>query len=288
MEPHQQQNEPPRRRPYRPPIGIPTTGEPRTPATVAAVALHLLIALLVLAPTLFVSAQLIDFQQEGAGGPGPAGGGGGGSRGSGGAESARYAREQLDFVVIAPPPPKKPEPKKPEEPIKEEAKIVPPPPPPPPPEPEPQVSVDTAAKAALPADSGVSVVKGTDGGSGNDGTAGSGPGRGGGVGSGVGTGRGSGTGPGTGGGEGTIYPPAVVSLPILPLPIPPKVRPYRMVAQFEVDSLGNAKLLAFNPSRDAGYNRRIREMLLEIRFRPAVRADGTPVKALAVVTAEAM
>ena len=131
-------------------------------------------------------------------------------------------------------------------------------------------------------------MKGTDGGSGNDGTAGSGPGRGGGVGSGVGTGRGSSTGPGTGGGDATIYPPAVVSLPILPLPIPPKVRPYRMVAQFEVDSLGNAKLLAFNPSRDAGYNRRIREMLLEIRFRPAVRADGTPVKALAVVTAEAM
>jgi hypothetical protein len=61
-----------------------------------------------------------------------------------------------------------------------------------------------------------------------------------------------------------------------------------MVAQFEVDTLGKARLIGFNPSRDAGYNRRIREMLLEIRFRPAVTADGRPVVAIAVVTAEAM
>ena len=74
--------------------------------------------------------------------------------------------------------------------------------------------------------------------------------------------RGSSVGPGTGGGDGVVYPPSVVSLPILPLPIPPKVRPYRMVAQFEVDTLGNAKLLAFNPSKDAGYNRRILDLLL--------------------------
>jgi hypothetical protein len=85
-----------------------------------------------------------------------------------------------------------------------------------------------------------------------------------------------------------IYPPTVVALPILPLPVPSKVRPYRMVAQFEVDSSGNARLIGFNPSKDASYNRRIREMLLEIRFRPAVRVDGRPVRALAVVTAEAM
>jgi periplasmic protein TonB len=85
-----------------------------------------------------------------------------------------------------------------------------------------------------------------------------------------------------------VYPPAVVALPILPLPVPSKVRPYRMTAQFDVDSLGNARLLTFNPSKDAGYNKRIREMLMEIRFRPAVRPDGRPVRALAVVTAEAL
>jgi hypothetical protein len=61
-----------------------------------------------------------------------------------------------------------------------------------------------------------------------------------------------------------------------------------MVAQFEVDSLGNAKLIGFNRSRDNGYNKRIEEMLLQIRFRPAVTMNGRPVKAIAVVTAEAM
>ena len=132
-----------------------------------------------------------------------------------------------------------------------------------------------------------SVVAGTGGGSGKDGSAGSGPGSGGGVGSGVGTGRGTGSGPGTGGGEDAIYPPAVISLPILPLPVPGKVRPYKMTAYFEVDTLGNAKLIAFNPSNDGGYNKRIREMLGEIRFRAATRFNGRPVVDTAVVTAEA-
>ncbi len=130
-------------------------------------------------------------------------------------------------------------------------------------------------------------MTGTGGGSGKDGTAGSGSGTGGGVGSGVGTGRGSGVGAGTGGGDDAIYPPAVISLPILPLPVPGKVRPYKMIAYFEVDTLGNAKLLAFNPSSDGGYNKRIREMLSEIRFRPATRFNGQAVVDTAVVTAEA-
>jgi hypothetical protein len=104
----------------------------------------------------------------------------------------------------------------------------------------------------------------------------------------VGTGRGSANGPGSGGGDDIAYPPTVVALPILPLPVPARVRPYRMVAEFEVDTTGHARLVSFNPSRDAGYNRRIREMLLEIRFRPAVRVDGRPIRALAIVTAEAM
>lgn len=95
-------------------------------------------------------------------------------------------------------------------------------------------------------------------------------------------------GPGTGGGEGEIYPPSVVSLPVLPLPIPGKVRPYHMVAYFDVDTLGNAKLISFTPSKDGGYNKRVREMLLEIRFRPAVRANGMAVRDTAVVTADAM
>jgi hypothetical protein len=107
------------------------------------------------------------------------------------------------------------------------------------------------------------------------------------VGSGIGTGRGSGIGPGTGGGDGTIFPPTVTNLAILPIPVPARVRPYRLVAQFDVDERGNARLIGFNPSRDRAYNNKIREMLAEVRFRPATRADGTPVRDTAVITAEA-
>lgn len=276
--------EPAARRPYRPPIGIPTTGEPRAQATVAAMAFHLLVILLVLAPTLFVSKQLLDYTQRGAGGPGPVGGGGGGAQSFPG--RIKYLPERVDFMKLEkqnPAPPKKEE----IVPAKVET-IKPPDPPPPPPQPDPPATAASDSAAAAARADSASALAGAGRGTGNDGTTGNGPGRGGGEGSGVGTGRGSGTGPGTGGGDGTIYPPTVVALPILPLPIPAKVRPYKMVAQFEVDSTGQATLIGFNPSRDSGYNRRIRQMLLEIRFRPAVTMDGRPVKAIAVVTAEAL
>ena len=84
-----------------------------------------------------------------------------------------------------------------------------------------------------------------------------------------------------------MYPPTVTALPILPLPVPGKVRPYTMVALFDVDTLGNATLLSFSPSKDGSYNKRIREMLSEIRFRPAVRGDGRPVRDTAQITAQA-
>lgn len=267
-------------RPYRPPIGIPSQGEPRAQATVAALVFHLLMILLVLGPTIFVGAQLIDYTQQGAGGPGPVGGGGGGAQSFPG--RIKYFPERVDFLKLetATPTPKKEEVVKPKEEV-----IKPPTPPPPTPDPPVVAAKDSASAVRI--DSSAAVT-GAGRGTGNDGTRGTGPGRGGGEGSGVGTGRGSATGPGTGGGEGTIYPPTVVALPILPLPIPSKVRPYKMVAQFEVDSAGNARLLTFNESRDSGYNRRIRQMLMEIRFRPAVTMDGRPVKAIAVVTAEAL
>jgi protein TonB len=248
----------------------------------AAIALHALFILLIVAPTLFFAAQITGVQQTGAGGAGPAGGGGGGIGGTGGAPSYR---ERLRFLHLEKPqpaavpvPPVVPPPK----PVVEK-KPDPPQPTPPPVQPTTPPAATTAAATATD----VSATTGTGGGSGKDGTAGSGPGSGGGVGSGVGTGRGSGNGPGTGGGEDAIYPPAVISLPILPLPVPNKVRPYKMIAYFEVDTLGNSRLLTFNPSNDGGYNRRVREMLSEIRFRPAVRTDGRPVVDTAVVTAEA-
>jgi len=79
----------------------------------------------------------------------------------------------------------------------------------------------------------------------------------------------------------------VTNLALLPIPVPNKVRPYKMIAWFEVDERGNARLIAFNPSRDGGYNRKIRDMLAEVRFKPAVRPDGTPVRDTVSITAEA-
>ena len=267
-------------RPYRPPIGIPTKGEPRAQATAAALGLHLLLILFVLLPTLVVGNELMDYVQQGAGGPGPVGGGGGGNQSFPG--RIKYFPERVDFLKLQTP--AVPVPKQ-EEVVKPKEEIEPPLPLPTPVPPQPTVT-DSAATAAR-VDS-TSALVGSGRGTGNDGTNGNGPGRGGGEGSGIGRGRGSGTGPGTGGGDGTIYPPTVVALPILPLPIPAKVRPYKMIAQFEVDSTGNATLLAWNESRDRAYNKRIREMLLEIRFRPAVTMSGRPVKAIAIVTAEAL
>ena len=275
----------PRRPPLRPPVGIPLRDTSRREGTLISVLLHALVLFLILSPPLFLATKLDYEQKRGPGGAGPVGGGGGGSGGTGG----RMLRERLRFMSVeqpaaspAPTPPVVPPPQPPVQPPKVEP--VKPPPPPPPQVPVPQAT-DAAATATEAKDA--SVVNGTGGGSGKDGTAGSGPGSGGGVGSGVGTGRGSGVGPGTGGGNDDIYPPAVVSLPILPLPVPGKVRPYKLVAYFEVDTTGNARLLAFNPSKDGGYNKRIREMLAEIRFRPATRGDGRPVLDTAVVTAEA-
>jgi hypothetical protein len=115
-------------------------------------------------------------------------------------------------------------------------------------------------------------------GAGTAGTPGAGPGTGGGVGSGVGTGRGSSVGPGTGGGPGKDYPPTLRDLFIPPLPAPERIKPYHLIAWFDVDEKGNARLIAFNQSRDGGYNRRLTEVLRSLRFRPGVKADGTPLR----------
>jgi hypothetical protein len=98
------------------------------------------------------------------------------------------------------------------------------------------------------------------------------------VGSGIGTGRGSGVGPGTGGGPDSIYPPTLLTLALPPLQAPDKLRPYRLVALFDVDEQGRTTLLSFTQSSDSRFNRKVREVLGEVRFRPAVRADGTPVR----------
>jgi protein TonB len=127
-------------------------------------------------------------------------------------------------------------------------------------------------------------VAGEGGGTGNDGTAGTGPGTGGGTGSGVGTGTGSGTGPGTGGGNGTIYTPQPLTVFIPPMPAPSSVRNREIVAEFDVDSTGRVISVTFTPTRDRGYDKRLRELFAEMKWRPATRPDGTPVRAKASVS----
>lgn len=265
------------RRPLRPLHGIPDWDRRGPAGFLVSALVHLAILIALLLPPL-VASQLDRPLTTGGGGEGPAGGGGGGTGGTGG-EAVRP--EQLRYLQVATPPPPMPSlvpakvetPKPIPVPVPEEKAVTPPTP------------TDALLKPEI---SGTTIpTAGVGGGSGNDGTGGNGPGRGGGVGSGVGTGRGSGSGPGTGGGPGDIYPPQVTNLALLPIPVPGKVRPYKMIAWFEVDERGNAKLLSFNPSRDGGYNKKIRDMLAEMRFRPAVRADGTPVRDTVSVTAEA-
>lgn len=245
-------------------------------------AVHLVILLALALPTL-IARQLSLPLTGGGGGPGATGGGGGGRGGTGG---ETVSPERLRYLQVAPIPPAP------------QATLAPPvvTPPVTPPVKPPDVTrvtpvpppVAAPSPEALSATIGTAVPKpGVGGGSGNDGTAGNGPGTGGGIGSGVGTGRGSGTGPGTGGGPGDIYPPRVTNLAILPIPVPSRVRPYKLVAYFDVDEKGNARLISFNPSRDGDYNKKIRGMLAEVRFSPATRFDGTPVRDTAWISAEA-
>ena len=266
----------PGRRPFRPPIGIPdpTGGVGRWRGAALSVALHALILFLLLVP-LATSDTVQAALTSGAGGPGPAGGGGGGRGGTGGLWREPRVTERLHYLQVAPPPPPPPAPK----PVpKAEIPPVPPPKPKVEPKPEPKAEPEPEKNVGVPTPD-VSLLPGAGGGTGNDGTAGNGPGTGGGTGSGIGTGQGSGVGPGTGGGEGTIYPPAPTQVFMPPQPAPAKIRPYELVAVFDVDERGNVRSFDFNRSRDGGYNKKIEQMLREIRFRPAVRPDGTPVAA---------
>ncbi len=263
------------KRPLRPLHGIPEAEKRGRTGWLLSGLFHGLILLGLLLPPL-VGRLLEEQDTGGAGGASDAGGGGGGSGGTGG-----ITPERINYIDVAPPASAVPTTVPPPIPVPTPTPV---PTPPPEPVPEPQ-----AAQTQVPPPvSGTTIPSaGSGGGSGTDGSNGNGPGSGGGVGSGVGTGRGSGVGPGTGGGGNQIFPPVVTNLAILPIPVPSRVRPYRLVAQFDVDERGNARLIGFNPSRDRGYNNKIREMLAEVRFRPATRADGTPVRDTAVITAEA-
>lgn len=266
---------------YRPPVGMPAREESYRVGTVVALVFHGLVLLLILTP-LFV-ATMIAAPPDGAGGAGPAGGGGGGTRGTGGGSDI-YAPERLRYIQIGPA--AAPAPAAEEEAPAEEAEPVPPPPEP---EPEPVPPVSEQVPPASPAeplvgsaaahgDGSPAPVSGVGGGTGDDGTGGTGPGSGGGIGSGVGTGIGSGDGPGTGGGNGDVYLPTPIVQAMVYDP-PRSVKGDTVRVLFEVDETGRVLRIEFPPTRDRGFNRRLLERMREWRFRPAVRPDGTPVRA---------
>lgn len=263
----------PRRPPLRPLVGIPLAKSNDVGGRIAAIVIHALIIFLLIVP--FTSPELRS-EILGAGGAGPAGGGGGGSRGSGGGASKT---ERMQYVKIAeptpvPPPVRPPEVKPPVVPP-----IVPPVvPPPPKPAAKPE-EAKAESKPDKPATDAPGPVAGIGGGTGNDGSAGTGPGSGGGVGSGIGTGRGSANGPGTGGGPGTIYPPQPIAVFIPPIPTPSKLRGKEFIAEFDVDSTGKVIDFQVASTRDGAYDKKLRESLANVRFRPAVNGLGVPVRA---------
>ena len=251
---------------YRPPVGIPRREQKRWQGWFFSLLAHLLLLLLILAPVLDTG---IDYgHRDGAGGAGPAGGGGGGLGDAG--------TPRLQFVQIAP--------QASASPVAPPVVRTPPvpavvkPPPTPVPTPKQPAVVAPSAPATTAPPSPASGTGGAGSGVGKSGGAGAGPGSGGGVGSGQGTGKGTGVGPGTGGGQAKNYPPTLKQFVLPPLPTPSSVRGFKMTAWFDVDSTGKATLLRFTPSPDRGYNDKIRETLLALRFRPAVRPDGVPIR----------
>ncbi len=261
---------------YRPPVGVPLERRQWWGVPLSVVA-HLLLLVAFLLP-LWSAADIVT--PTGAGGPGPAGGGGGGSPGTSPAGRAALSGERLHYVSVAPtPPPTSQAVVKKEEPRPVVKPVVPPPKPVlEPPRAEVKPTEAPQPTAIKPTASNLPQLALNGAGSGDSGSSGgAGPGRGGGVGTGTGTGRGSANGPGTGGGEGEIYPATPDFLVMPALPVPSKVRGKTIRLVFHIDAGGKITGLEFDTTGDSGYDRELRERLMEYRFRPAHKADGTPV-----------
>lgn len=262
---------------YRLPLGIPSREGKGLGGKATAIGIHLLLILLILAP---LTSPELRKEILGAGGPGPAGGGGGGNRGTGGGS---HRAERTQFVQVVPPPPPKPTTVPQITPPVVKPPVVVPPPVVTPPvvkptEVKPEVKNDAALNDKPPADA-ASVTAGTGGGRGTDGGIGNGTGSGGGVGSGVGTGRGSGVGAGTGGGAGDIYPPTPTELFIPPMPPPSRIKGFELIAEFDVDSTGKVIDFKFTETKDGAYNKKLKDVLGSVRFRPGTNGLGYAVRA---------
>ena len=254
-----------------PAVGMPLENKRRRLGLAVSTAVHILVLWFLLRPEALTNLrpdlQIVD---QGGGGPGPAGGGGGGTRGTGG----------VKYIQVAPPAQAAPPPVV--EPILPPLQPVVEPPKPVVPEPAvPELEMPklttTEAKTEVKVES---PILGTGGGTGNDGTRGNGPGSGGGVGSGIGTGRGSGVGPGTGGGKGDFYIPTLIEMPIFPLPVPSKIRGFKLIANFDIDEKGKILKVEFTPTKDGDYNRKINDLFKTFKFRPGTTLEGVPIRAM--------
>ena len=258
----------------RPLIGVPEGAlkENRRRGAIISIMSHVMIVVLLLLPAFFhreITAALTD----GAGGPGAAGGGGGGSGGS------ITIPERLQRFQMAPPPPAKSAPSvlPPIAPVPEVKKpdVEPPKTEPTPPVTQPEAPATAAPAAAVVPAPGA----GAGAGAGTDPGAGNGPGTGGGTGSGIGTGTGSSLGSGTGGGNATVYPPTPRALFVPPNGTPRRLRGKTISIELDVDETGKVQAAEFSPrSGDGGYDDQFLASLREQRFRPAVRANGQPIR----------
>jgi hypothetical protein len=70
---------------------------------------------------------------------------------------------------------------------------------------------------------------------------------------------------------------------LAPMPVPDRLRGFRVIAEFDVDESGRVVSFTFTETKDGGYNRRLRDVVRSIRFRPGSRPDGTPVRMKAQV-----
>jgi periplasmic protein TonB len=268
------------RAPYRPPVGVPLERREWWGVPLAAIA-HLLLLAILFSP---VWGRTRHVPMPGAGGPGPSGGGGG-VFGARAAASGAPSGERLRYTVMRPVMPSAPRAERVKPPEKQPRPRIEQPRKPVPEQPRERVKpVEVPQTIALaPSSTAAPQIAVVAGGAGDSGSAtGVGPGTGGGTGSGVGTGRGSANGPGTGGGAGRIYPATPDFLVMPALPVPSGVRGKTVQLVFKLDERGNILELKFNPTGDARYDRELRARLLEYRFRPAHKLDGTPVPSVYV------
>ena len=252
-------------------------GGTRRWAGAISVALHVLLLALMIVPLLIVHDA--EDATSGAGGLGPAGGGGGGSRG--GARDP-YIHEDLRFVHVAPPPPPPVSPPKPNALVPPVPTPIPPPKPvvvPPPAVPPPTAEAPPAKPDTTPVTVATGPAPGPGNGAGTHGRAGCRSRN----------GRRHGhrqrdpaaareSDRGMVEGRETIFPPTAELLLIPELPVPGALRGKTFIVHFEIDETGRVARVDVDTG-DSRYDRRLRDRFMQFKWRPAHRADGTPVAA---------